>query len=474
MARRLVNLQLPAETMFIANYRKRPRAGTAAAVSLVGMALSGCASVGGGIDSQRLAPNEMPVVIGTPVRDNRSPMEAALACFGDQLTATAGKPVVVGVGEVRDYTGKYSINEGNAITQGGSLMVYSALGKIGGPLRIAERFDPTIAERELGYTDRRQLGNGQVHQVNGDRVPWLPYFGGTITQSDYYIVGGITEVNYNIRSGGAQISINNMGPKARVYTQSVAIDLRIVDTRSLLVLKTVSLTKQFSGYEIGAGVFRFFGTELFDINIGAEGQEPLQLGIRTALEEGVLRLVASVKELDPAICMTQRLATIPELSADGLRGRSLSQELQQASVTVPAQSPEPVSAPPAGPVPGARSLNELDGKGNATAGGEMQLGFEFGDSNLMANAQPVLDMVAQLAAESTVSVVLIARDTENWDPARRDALLDQRIAALMVALANRGIPASAVQVTWRPASVDSTIYRDGPGFQELAKIRIKK
>ncbi len=242
----------------VSRHGKTRRAATAAVAALLGTALSGCAAVGGGIESQRVAPHEVPIVIGAPVRDNRSPMEAALACFGDQLTATAGKPVVVGVGEVRDYTGKYSINEGNAITQGGSLMVYSALGKIGGPLRIAERFDPTIAERELGYTDRRQLGDGQVHQVNGDRVPWLPYFGGTITQSDYYIVGGITEVNYNIRSGGAQISVNNMGPEARVYTQSVAIDLRIVDTRSLLVLKTVSLTKQFSGYEIGAGVFRFF------------------------------------------------------------------------------------------------------------------------------------------------------------------------------------------------------------------------
>lgn len=438
--------------------------------ALVGTSLSACTSVGGGIDSQRVAPGEVPIVIGAPVRDNRSPMEAALACFGDQLTATGGKPVIIGVGEVRDYTGKYSINEGNAITQGGSLMVYSALGKIGGPLRIAERFDPTIAERELGYTDRRQLGDGEVHQVNGDRVPWLPYFGGSITQSDYYIVGGITEVNYNIRSGGAQIAINNMGPEARVYTQSVAIDLRIVDTRSLIVLKTVSLTKQFSGYEIGAGVFRFFGTELFDINIGAKGQEPLQLGIRTALEEGVLRLVASVKELDPAICMSQRLDTIPEQSADELRGRSLSGGVPSATPAPPVE--------PTGPVTEAgrpsRSLNEANGAAGTAAAGELQVGFEFGDANLMASAQPVLDMVAQLAAERGVSLLLVSRDTETWDPGKRDSLLDQRIANVVAALSNRGIPSSAIRVTWRPAAVDTAIYRDGPGFQELARIEIRK
>jgi hypothetical protein len=81
-----------------------------------------------------------------------------LACYADHIAATRRPPVVIGVGDVKDYTGKYSINEGNAITQGGALMVYSALGKLGGAVSIAERFDPVIAERELAYADRRQLG----------------------------------------------------------------------------------------------------------------------------------------------------------------------------------------------------------------------------------------------------------------------------------------------------------------------------
>lgn len=448
---------------------REPKAARLARIVLlasISLGVSACSAVNSGLDSQRVAPGEVPVAIGTPVRDNRSPMEAALACFGDQMTA-GGQPITVAVGEVRDYTGKYSINEGNAITQGGALMVYSALGKIGGPVRIAERFDPTIAERELGYTDRRQLGDGGVREVDGKRVPWLPYYGGTIAQSDYFIIGGITEVNYNVRSGGAQVAINNIGPEARVYTQSVAIDLRIVDTRSLIVRDTISLTKQFSGYEVGVGVFRFFGTDLFDINVGAKGQEPLQLGIRTALEEGVLRLVASVQDLDPSICMMQRLDTIPELSAGKLRGRSLGEGVVPvaAAAVVPANPPAAVATAP---------LNEVNGAGDAGSGNELQIGFEFGDANLMANAQAVLDQIAQMAPGSSVSVMLIARETENWDPARRDALLDQRIATLMAALANRGIASSAVSVTWRPAASDSTIHRDGPGFQELARIRIGK
>ena len=450
--------------------------GRSAILLVLSAVTSGCAVLHPGLDAQRLAPGEVPTPIGTPVRDNRSPMEAALACFGDQLIAQNGPRRVIAVGDVKDYTGKYSVNEGNAITQGGALMVYSALGKIGGPLAIAERFDPTIAERELGYTDRRQLGDGDVHEVNGNRVPWLPYFGGSITKSDYYIVGGITELNYDIRSGGGEIEINNIGPKARVFTESVAVDLRIVNSRSLEVIKTVSLTKQFTGYEIGANVFRFFGTALFDINVGAKGQEPLQLGVRAALEEATMKLIAAVAKVDPAICMMQRQATIPDLSAEELRGRSL---VRPGGQNAPVAAATPVL--PAQPVIAAQptqmsgtTLNDLSASGGAAGGGSLQISFEFGDITLAGNAQAVLDQIVQQAAKGAVDVTITARDTENWDPAKRDSLIDQRLTAVVSALANRGITPAGVTVTWRPDKADTSIHRGGPGMQEIARIQIRK
>src|SRR5690606_17084956 len=150
-----------------------------AGVSLAALALPGCVSM----QQQRLASGEAPVLLGPAVRDNRTPMDAPLACLAHQIAGRGGTPLVVAVGDVRDYTGKYSVNEGNAITQGGALMVSSALGKLGGAVRLAERFDPTIAERELGYLDRRQLGDGDAHDIPASSgrqsVPWLPYFGGS-------------------------------------------------------------------------------------------------------------------------------------------------------------------------------------------------------------------------------------------------------------------------------------------------------
>ncbi|MEO7688336.1 MAG: CsgG/HfaB family protein [Sphingomonas sp.] len=427
-----------------------------ATVSLLAVGLTGCVSM----HQARLAPGEEPTLIGPAVRDNRTPMDPALACFGNVIAARHARPLVIAVGDVRDYTGKYSVNEGNAITQGGALMVSSALGKLGSAVGLAERFDPTIAERELGYTDRRQLGDGAVHDVAGasgpGKVPWLPYYGGSIAASDYYIVGGITELNYDIRSGGIDTQISQVGPKARTFTQSVAIDLRIVDTRSLLVVKTVSLTKQFTGYEVGFDIFRFFGSNLFDINVGAKGQEPLQLGIRTALEEATMRLVGAVARVDPAPCIAERgwALAAPSIAAASAQPRA---------TTASADT----TATPSGP-----ALNRTADTGGPAASCTVQLAFDDGSADLNGPATALIDQLALAATKGQIEVTIVARDSESPDPAKRDALTDRRIAALAAALASRGIARSAITTLWRPAATDTAVHRDGAGLQDLARLRI--
>lgn len=423
--------------------------------AIVAIALSGCAT----LPTQTFAPGEMPVVQGPAVRDNITPMEGVLACFADGVASTGEPPLVIATGDIKDYTGKYSINEGNAITQGGALMVYSALGKLSGAVRMAERYDPSIAERELAYADRRQLGDGNPHTLGGPDgnqiVPWLPYYGGTIQKSDYFIVGGITELNYNIASGGAEFGINQIGAKNRIYTQSVGIDLRIVNTETLMVVKTVSLTKQFSGYEVGFNVFRFFGSDLFDINVGSKGQEPLQLGIRTALEEAVTRLVSAVTDVNYRPCMVTYAGYTPMATAQSLR--------QVAN-------PAPV---PGGRVANTRApMNTTAATGSAATSEQVQLAFEFGSTELGGPSLAMLDQIASVADGGTIELVLLARDTEVLDPGKRDALTNQRIAVITAALANRGVPAGAIRVSWRPDPADTTMHRDGPGFQEIAKLQV--
>ncbi|MES1972850.1 MAG: CsgG/HfaB family protein [Pseudomonadota bacterium] len=436
-----------------ANFRTRRLAGPGArvaSVALVALSLGGCVSM----RQARLGAGEEPTLIGPAVRDNRTPMDAALACLAPRIAAARPRPFVIGVGDVRDYSGKYSVNEGNAITQGGALMVYSALGKLGGAVALAERFDPVIAERELGYTDRRQLGDGQAHDVAGAagaaHVPWLPYYGGSIAASDYYIVGGITELNYDIRSGGIDAGVSQLGPKARTYTQSVAIDLRIVDTRSLLVVKTISLTKQFSGYEVGFNIFRFFGSDLFDINAGVKGQEPLQLGIRTALEEATLRLIAGVSKIDPAPCLARQTWT-PQPAAAAVPAGSVPLAVQKMTGT---------------------AFNGAPAADARLSEGDLQLPFEFASADLQGPAQTMIDRIAAAAVHGSVGVMIVARDTETLEPAKRDALTDQRIAALLAALAARGVAAGAVTISWRPNRTDTAVHQGSPGLQNLAQLRV--
>jgi curli production assembly/transport component CsgG/holdfast attachment protein HfaB len=340
-------------------------------------------------------------------------MNEALSCFGGKLKAAKKKPISIGIGDIKDYTGKQGQDEGYAITQGGALMAYTALGKIGSGVLLHERFDTRIAEAELIYGEKRQLGDGGQHEVDDPKsgqpveVPWKPYFGGSIRQSQYFIVGGITELNYNIQSGGAEFAVSNVGPKARIFTMNVAVDLRVVGTQSLIVHDTVSLSKQITGYEVGVGVFRFFGTNLFDVNIGAKNQEPLQLGVRTAIEAAVLELVASVADVDPTGCIPESLGPIKWNGANRA-AQAAAEEPVLAEVELPSPAyPDPVvvvaeTAPLATVAAAAPVVTETKPEAIAmvapshATGGELGISFDPDGTHLNSISLATLDHVASL------------------------------------------------------------------------------
>ena len=316
------------------------------AVAVAAFSLVGCAQQ----SFRRPGPESAAILRGPAITDNTTLLEPVYSCYRDALLARGPNrafdpsPLSISVGEVRDYTGKSSINEGAALTQGGTLMVMSALGRLAPAVRIHERFDPRVGELELIYADRRQLGDGRAYAVPGpgpgqsQRVPWMPYAGGTIMNSRYFIVGGITELNWNVQSAGADVRVNNAGPAARVFTASIAADLRIVDTRSLVVLRTVSLQKQIVGHEVELNLFRFFGNRLFDVTAGTRNQEPIQLAVRATLEIGVLELMASVSGVSFQGCAE------PAISAGMLsRGYDLETDRTMQPPPLPPFVPQPMA-----------------------------------------------------------------------------------------------------------------------------------
>ncbi|MCB9961693.1 MAG: SUMF1/EgtB/PvdO family nonheme iron enzyme [Hyphomonas sp.] len=263
-------------------------------------ALAACTSY----ETPEFAKGNVTPLLGGAVSENRTPLDVSYMCYANALRRAQAPKIGVAVGNVADYTGKLSQFEGSAVTQGGSLMVFSALSKLGNTISIHERFDTRVTELELAYSDKQRLGDGQTHMINGQEVPWSPYYGGTIEKSDVYIVGGITELNYNIRSSGAEARIGQTGPKSRTFTLNVAVDLRLVDSQSLRVWSATSVQKQIVGQEIGFEMFRFFsGDDLVDINIGAKAQEPVQFAVRSAIEVATLKLLGDYTGVREDTCV---------------------------------------------------------------------------------------------------------------------------------------------------------------------------
>ena len=424
--------------------------------------------------------SEAPVMSGSSSRNNTTPMETAFACLAQAHREVKAPVVSITVGDVKDYTGKYSQAEGNAITQGGALMLYSALGKMGNTVRLQERFDTRIAELELAYADRRQLGDGRLHAVEAGKpqVPWVPYFGGSILRSDYYIVGGITEVNYNIQSRGAEMNVSAIGGKARTFTMNVGVDLRIVDSRSLVVVKTVSMQKQITGTEVGAGIFRFFGSDLLDLNVGSKNQEPLQLGVRTTIEHGLLELLGAVSGLNPQPCVDLSLKR--ETSVDNMQAAveaaaapvKRATEAAQAA-PAPAAKQTEVVEPAKGevtPVP----VNAVQASAKSSVNGTSSIAFEPNQSVLDGIAlQMIRDLGTALAADKqkTLRVDLLTRETENLPSAQRRQLAQERAKAVADALVTAGVQSSRIVIDWLP-DASSAIQRQGAGMQVVARLKV--
>jgi outer membrane protein OmpA-like peptidoglycan-associated protein len=329
-------------------------------------------------------------------------------------------------------------------------------------------------------------------------VPWIPYYGGSIVASQYYITGGITELNYNVQSGGAQFQVNNLGPDDRVYTEDVGIDLELVDTRTLLVVKSVSLVKQLTGYEVGFNIFQFFGNSLYNLNIGNKSQEPLQLGVRTLLEEGVLRLVASAENLPPEPCLAQATGWIPHesaedyLKADAAKAPPARAEPFAMAPTSPASGMVTAdaatvdsAAPPNAPsrVAAAGTLNGQTASAAAsraplqngmmeTSADQNEIKFDYGATDVNGGDESTLDQTAAAARRQAVEVVLQAAANEDWGTSKRQQLLSARIASVRQALQIRGI--LHVTIIWEPDPTQAEIVMDNSGYQKVAVLLVSQ
>ena len=263
-------------------------------ISVLAASASACTTLPSFSEAEYVSPFD-----GASVVENTTRYSPALECLKPMVGGRGPNSKRFAVGRVSDFTGKEDLVNGKRITQGAALMVISALAKTGVP--IVERFDTTIADMELKYADNKLITD------NPDSKAHRQIFSGTLPGSDYHIVGGITEVNYNIRSGSIESSIRFIGAAARYFVMNVAVDLRVVNTKTLEVVNIQSLQKQIIGTELNGGYFRLFSDGLVDINSAERTQEPIQKGVRMVIEHAVFNMLTEMNNLSAQSCA--RLST---------------------------------------------------------------------------------------------------------------------------------------------------------------------
>ena len=247
-----------------------------------------------------------------PVTRNDTPYSAPLVCLAEYAQRRNVTPPRIAVGRIADMTGANSQTTGSQLTQGASLFAMTAIGKAGG--RLVERYDTAVSDIELKYANGRLLSDSP-ERAGQDPNNFRRVFAGQIAGSEYYVVGGITELNANIRSGEIDAypgAIATTGLKAtlsrQVYVMNVAIDLRLVDSRSQEVVDMVSYQKQIVGRQLSAGVFDFFGGNIIDVSAGSGGLEPTHLAVRALIERAVFEFTANLYGLrDREACLPSRL-----------------------------------------------------------------------------------------------------------------------------------------------------------------------
>lgn len=231
----------------------------------------------------------IPIVTATPA-------DAALECLSSSsVVRNSGR--VFSVHVISDLTQKIDVDEaGGYIPRDTAGMLVTALSRAG--VRQVNRVNTTVTEFEIARAREQILGDGRVTVVEGESLNYRPLERGSLRGSDIVIDGAITQLDFNTFSRGAELGLFGISGGRRTFALTVAADLRVTDTRSTELLMAEAYSKQAVGVEVAGSIFRFFGDELFDVQIGSRSQEGLHAGIRWMLAEAAYDIVSQTLNHD--------------------------------------------------------------------------------------------------------------------------------------------------------------------------------
>jgi len=185
-------------------------------------------------------------------------------------------------GQLKDDQPGMAARQSTAVSQGASEMLITALDR-SRQFRVLDRvtFKNLMTEQDL---------RGKKRLAENDPYPEI----NKLIGARYIIEGAITEYNCDVITMGGGLKIVGIGGKTKFARATAAIDLRVIDTTTGEVVKTLSMKDRIIGTMVGLNLFSFLRTkDLFEFEAGRARQEPINLVVRRLIETMVYELVKS-------------------------------------------------------------------------------------------------------------------------------------------------------------------------------------
>ncbi len=193
--------------------------------------------------------------------------------------------VTVAVYGLRDQTGQYKPSPDSsystALTQGAASMLMKALKDSAWYIPVErESLQNLLTERKVVRAIESLTEKGKP----GIDLPAL-------LPAALIVEGGLIAYETNVRTGGKGANYLGIGANSSYRMDQVTVSLRLVDTRTGQILSVVTVTKTIYSYQFSASVYKFTSYQsLLQGETGYTTNEPVQLGVRQALEAAVIQL----------------------------------------------------------------------------------------------------------------------------------------------------------------------------------------
>jgi curli production assembly/transport component CsgG len=193
--------------------------------------------------------------------------------------------MTVAVYSLRDQTGQYKpapdSSYSNSVTQGAASMLVKALKDSGWYMPVEREGLQNL------LTERKVVRAIESPTERGKPIIELP----SLLPASLIVEGGVIAYESNVRTGGKGANYLGIGANSSYRVDQVTVSLRLVDTRTGQILGVVTVTKTIYSYQLSTSIYAFVSFQhLLQGETGFTTNEPIQLGVRQALEAAVIQL----------------------------------------------------------------------------------------------------------------------------------------------------------------------------------------